>query len=104
MGGPHGAADGVRRLGGTGGRRTWAADTLEVALGAADGAQERYAADPETVVQAAAERFPFPPAYIREYFSRLSYGFGRSERTGLTRFLELAQDAGELATVPRLAA
>jgi len=67
-------------------------------------AQERYAGDPETVVQAAAERFPFPAAYIREYFSRLSYGFGRGERAGLTRFLHLAQDAGELATVPRLAA
>jgi chorismate dehydratase len=79
-------------------------DALEGLSGLLTDAQERYAADPETVVRAAAERFPFPAAYIREYFSRLSYGFGPSERTGLTRFLELAQDAGELATVPRLAA
>jgi len=67
-------------------------------------AQARYAHDPETVVRAAAERFPFPADYIRDYFSRLSYGFGPSERHGLTRFLELAQGAGELATVPGLAA
>jgi chorismate dehydratase len=67
-------------------------------------AQERYAADPETVVQAAAKRFPFPAEYIRGYFSRLSYRFGANERRGLTRFLELAQGAGELPTVPVLAA
>ena len=67
-------------------------------------AQERYAADPEVVVQAAATRFPFSAEYIRGYFSRLSYGFGPDERHGLTRFLELAQDAGELPAVPVLAA
>jgi chorismate dehydratase len=67
-------------------------------------AQERYAADPEAVVQAAAARFPFSAEYIRGYFSRLSYGFGPDERHGLTRFLELAQDAGEVPTVPVLAA
>lgn len=67
-------------------------------------AQERYAADPEAVVQAAATRFPFPAEYIRGYFSRLSYRFGPDERDGLTCFLELAQRAGELPTVPVLAA
>ena len=67
-------------------------------------AQVRYAANPEVVVQAAAQRFPFPADYIRGYFGRLSYRFGPQERRGLTRFLELAQQAGELPTVPRLAA
>ena len=67
-------------------------------------AQERYAADPESVVRAAAARFPFSADYIRGYFSRLSYGFGPDERHGLTRFLELAQGAGELPRVPVLAA
>lgn len=67
-------------------------------------AQVRYSRDPESVVRAAAARFPFPPEYIRDYFGRLSYAFGPPERQGLTRFLELAQDAGELASIPRLAA
>jgi len=67
-------------------------------------AQERYTRDPEAVVRAAAERFPFPAEYIRGYFGRLSYRFGPDERRGLTRFLELAQRAGELPTVPVLAA
>jgi chorismate dehydratase len=67
-------------------------------------AQTRFAGDPATVVTAAAERFPFPPDYIRGYFSRLGYGFGTDEQAGLRRFLELAHDAGELTTVPVLAA
>ena len=67
-------------------------------------AQEQYADDPEAVVRAAAERFPFPADYIRGYFSRLSYRFGPGERHGLTHFLELAQRAGELPRVPVLAA
>lgn len=67
-------------------------------------AQTRYAADPESVVDAAADRFPFAKEYIRSYFSRLSYAFGVRERSGLARFLELAQGAGELVAVPRWAA
>ncbi len=67
-------------------------------------AQTRFADDPDTVVAAAAERFPFPPDYIRGYFSRLSYAFGADEQAGLRRFLELAHDAGELTKVPGLAA
>ena len=72
--------------------------------GALVAAKERFAADPEPVVLAATERFPFPADYIRAYFARLSYGFGEPERAGLTRFLELAYDAGELVAVPALAA
>jgi chorismate dehydratase len=67
-------------------------------------ANERFAADPEPIVRAAAERFPFPAEYIRDYFARLSYGFGKAERSGLNKFLELAHDAGELEHVPPLAA
>jgi len=67
-------------------------------------AQERYLADPETVVLAAAERFPFPVDFIRAYFRRLRYGFGPAERRGLARFLELAREVGELSELPRLAA
>jgi len=51
-------------------------------------------------VRAAAARFPFSAEYIRGYFSRLSYGFGPDERHGLTRFLELAQDASANAYAP----
>jgi len=65
-------------------------------------AQTRFADDPDTVVTAAARRFPFPPDYIRGYFSRLGYAFGADEQAGLRRFLELAHDAGELTTVPAL--
>ncbi len=67
-------------------------------------AQARYAADPEAVVHAAAERFPFPADFIRVYFRRLRYGFGQAERAGLSRFLELARAAGELDELPVLAA
>lgn len=80
------------------------ADDLAALAGSLTRAQDRYAADPEAVVRAAAERFPFPADYIRGYFSRLSYAFGPPEQAGLARFLELARDAGELTTVPRLAA
>jgi chorismate dehydratase len=67
-------------------------------------AQTRFVADPTTVVAAARTRFPFPAHYIREYFSRLGYGFGPSERAGLRRFLELAHDNDELNVVPPIAA
>lgn len=65
-------------------------------------AQTRFDDDPATVVAAAAERFPFPPDYIRGYFSRLGYAFGADEQAGLRRFFELAHDAGELSGVPQL--
>ncbi len=68
-------------------------ERLSVLLG---DAQAAFAADPDAVVAAAAERFAFTPKYIRGYFSRLSYGFGPQEQAGLARFLELARDAGEL--------
>ena len=67
-------------------------------------AQKRFADDPEVVVRAAAERFPFSADEIRTYFSRLQYGFDTAERTALTRFLADARAAGELTYVPALAA
>lgn len=67
-------------------------------------ARLRYEADPDAVVAAAAERFPFPPEFIAAYFTRLRYGFGAAERRGLERFLELAREAGELRELPALAA
>ena len=63
-------------------------------------AQVRFAADPDAIVAAASERFPFPSDYIRGYFDRLGYGFGAAERAGLSRFLDLARDAGELPGAP----
>lgn len=67
-------------------------------------AQHRFAHDPEEVVRAAAERFPFSGDEIRAYFRRLRYSFDDIERAGLARFLEEARAAGELRTVPALAA
>ena len=64
----------------------------------------RYLADPEAVVAAAAERFPFPADFIRPYLRRLRYEFGSAERAGLETFLEQARACGELDVVPRLAA
>lgn len=79
-------------------------ETIAVLADGLRRARERYAADPEAVVRAAAARFPFPADFIRGYFRRLRYGFGPGERAGLARFLELASAAGELEAVPRLAA
>ena len=83
----------------------WAARTAAVAAHAdrlerlgdiIRGASRRHATDPEPLVQAAAERFPFPADFIRHYFTRLSYDFGDAERAGLRTFFERAHDAGEL--------
>jgi chorismate dehydratase len=67
-------------------------------------ARAAYLADPEAVVLAAAQRFPFPADFIRAYFRRLRYEFGEAERAGLEAFLRLALENGELGAVPRLAA
>lgn len=67
-------------------------------------AQEYYARDPDSVVRAAALRFPFPEDFIAAYFRRLGYGFGAAERAGLNEFLRLAREAGQLEQVPELLA
>lgn len=67
-------------------------------------AQAYYARDPESVVRSAAQRFPFPADFIAAYFRRLGYGFGADERAGLSEFLHLARQAGQLARVPELLA
>ena len=80
------------------------ADAIEAVSHVIRNAPDEHAKDSEAVVRAAAERFDFPVPFIRRYFTRLSYGFGPTERKGLTRYLELAQSANELLTVPALAA
>jgi chorismate dehydratase len=67
-------------------------------------AQKSYVRDPETVVRAAAARFPFPEDFIAAYFRRLGYGFGAAERDGLSEFLRCAREAGQLKQVPELLA
>jgi chorismate dehydratase len=67
-------------------------------------ARAAYLADPEAVVAAAAQRFPFPAHFIRSYFRRLRYEFGPEQRAGLEAFLRLARENGELHALPRLAA
>lgn len=64
------------------------------------GALSGYAADPETVVSAASERFPFSRDFIEGYFRRLRYGFGDAERAGLLAFCDEARTAGLLDTSP----
>lgn len=68
------------------------------------GAQAAYLADPARVVDAAAERFPFPRPFIASYLARLSYGFGDAERAALAHFYACAVEAGVLDTAPALAA
>jgi chorismate dehydratase len=80
------------------------ADALDGLAAILGDARAAYLADPEAVVAAAAERFPFPADFIRGYFRRLRYEFGPAERVGLEAFLRLARENGELDAVPRLAA
>lgn len=67
-------------------------------------ARERFIADPRPVIDAAAERFPFPPDFIAPYLQRLGYAFDAPERAGLAAFLEAAAQVGELSAPPSLAA
>jgi chorismate dehydratase len=59
-------------------------------------------AEPEQLAFEASERYGYPPGFLARYFEKLRYRFGPRERAGLYTFLELARDAGELATVPEL--
>jgi chorismate dehydratase len=67
-------------------------------------ALEGFAQNPDEVVHTAANVFPFTVDEIAAYFGRLEYGFDETARTALGRFLTEAHDAGELVTVPALAA
>ncbi len=67
-------------------------------------AHERFAADPEPVVVAAADRYPFAEDYVREYLGRLRFGFGHDERAGLVRFLDECRQIGLLDDVVPVAA
>ncbi len=59
-------------------------------------AQRGFHERPDAVVEAAAQRFPFPAEFIRKYFGGLSYEFGEVERAGLAHFLDRAGEAGLL--------
>jgi chorismate dehydratase len=59
-------------------------------------------AEPEKLAFEASARYGYPPGFLARYFEKLRYRFGPRERAGLYTFLELARDAGELATVPEL--
>ena len=76
---------------------------IDLLASAIDDARAAYLRDPDAVARAAAERFPFPEAYIRGYLGRLRYEFGPAERAGLAQFLQMARVAGELDRVPSIA-
>src|SRR5690348_15635126 len=59
-------------------------------------------AEPEQLAYEASERYGYPAGFLARYFEKLRYRFGPRERAGLYTFLELARDAGLLATVPEL--
>ncbi len=59
-------------------------------------------AEPERLAREASRSYGYPPGFLARYFERLRYSFGPRERAGLTAFLELARDAGELHRVPEL--
>jgi chorismate dehydratase len=63
-------------------------------------ARVSYRREPHVVARAAAERFGVSERDVAAYFERLRYRFGPPERQGLSHFLELAQQAGELSRVP----
>lgn len=81
-------------------RRDVASGPREQLAGLLRDALSGYRDDPEAVVRAAAERFPFPVDFIRSYFGRLRYGFGDAERAGLTAFCEEAHRVGLLESTP----
>ena len=81
-------------------RRGVASGPRERLAGLLRDALSGYRDDPEAVVHAAAERFPFPVDFIRGYFGRLRYGFGDAERAGLLAFCEEAHRAGLLEAMP----
>ena len=62
----------------------------------------RARAEPERLAFESSDRYGYPPGFLARYFEKLRYSFGPRERAGLLTFLELAQEAGELAHVPEL--
>jgi chorismate dehydratase len=56
----------------------------------------------DLVANAAAAQHGFPAGYLARYFEKLRYGFGERERTGLTRFYELAAERGAIEAAPEL--
>jgi predicted solute-binding protein len=56
----------------------------------------------EELVESASERSRLDKSALGRYFSLLRYDFPPVYRRGLTRFYELAREAGELDEVPAL--
>ncbi len=54
------------------------------------------------MVESALGRYRFDRAGLTRYFARLRYDFTEEYQEGLTRFYQLAHEAGELDEVPRL--
>ena len=75
-------------------------DAVQAFAGLLRSARAEYVREPAAVARAAALRFGLPEAAVADYFQRLRYRFGPAERAGLSHFLELAQQAGELERVP----
>ena len=66
------------------------------------GSIRRARAEPERLASAASERYGYPAGFLARYFEKLRYRFGPRERSGLSTFLELARDVGELEEIPEL--
>jgi chorismate dehydratase len=58
--------------------------------------------EPERLAHEASGRYGYPAGFLARYFEKLRYSFGPRERAGLLTFFELAQEVGELDSVPEL--
>ena len=59
-------------------------------------------AEPEVLAHEASARYGYPAGFLARYFEKLRYSFGPREREGLLTFLRMAQEVGELDSVPKL--
>jgi chorismate dehydratase len=62
----------------------------------------RARSEPERLAREASALYGYPAGFLARYFEKLRYRFGPRERAGLLSFFELAQEVGELETVPEL--
>ena len=95
----HGAADGLRGLGGSDAGPSRSRSTSRRRSSPRSAPR---AAEPETLAFESAARYGYPAGFLARYFEKLRYRFGPRERAGLYTFLELARDVGELDEVPEL--
>ena len=59
-------------------------------------------AEPEVLAREASDRYGYPAGFLARYFEKLRYSFGPREREGFLTFLRMAQEVGELDSVPKL--